>query len=120
PNCFLGEAALRFGLTGNSLIINRADPSRLAALKLGLEELAWSEQCGVLVGIVDLPAPAELAAADDLPGSLFLLLENAPRSGSGSYGELSLAGDAMFFNGERMADLPQLIAACLKLPAPAF
>ena len=116
PNCFLGEAALRFGLTGNSLIINRADPTRLSALKMGLEELSWSEQCGMLVGIVDLPPPTELAVADDLPGSLFLLLENAPRSASDSYGELVLDGDALSFNGERMADLPQLIVACLKLP----
>ena len=119
PNCFLGEAALRFGLTGNSLIINRADPTRLAALKMGIEELAFSEQCGMLVGIVDLPPPAELAAADDLPGSLFLLLENSPRGTSGGYGELELCGDELSFNGELVVDLPQLLAACLKLSAPA-
>jgi 3-oxoacyl-[acyl-carrier-protein] synthase II len=117
PNCFLGEAALRFGLTGNSLIINSADSSRLAALKMGLEELSFSEQGGMLVGIVDLPPPAELAAADDLPGSLFLLLENRPRGASGGYGELALCGEELSFNGERVADLPQLVAACLKQPA---
>ncbi len=69
------------------------------------------------VGIVDLPPPAELAASDDLPGSLFLLLENSPRAGVVSYGELALCGDELAFAGERLADLPQLIAACLKLPA---
>ena len=119
PNCFLGEAALRFGLTGNSMIINRRDPSQLAALKSGLEELAWSEQCGMLVGIVDLAPPVELAASGDLPGSLFLLLERDPRPELGSYGELELQQEQLCFNGERVEDLPQLIAACLKLPAPA-
>jgi 3-oxoacyl-[acyl-carrier-protein] synthase II len=119
PNCLLGEAALRFGLTGNSLIINRRDPARLAALQAGLEELSWSEQCGVLVGIVDLVAPPELAAADDLPGSLFLLLETDPRNEVSSYGELELQNEQLYFNGERLENLSQLVAACLKLPVTA-
>lgn len=113
PNCFLGEAALRFGLTGNSMIINRHDPSCLAPLKVSLEELAWSHQCGVLAGIVDLAPPVELAS-DDLPGSLFLLLEKAPRTEVGSYGELELHEDVLRFNGRVMDSLPQLVTACLK------
>ncbi len=117
PNCFLGEAALRFGLTGNSLIINRRDPSRLAALQTGMEELSWSEQCGILVGIVDLVAPPELAAEDDLPGSLFLLLETTPRSEISSYGELELQNEQLFFNSDRLENLSQLIAACLQVTA---
>lgn len=111
PNSFLGEAALRFGLTGNSMIINRRDPQRLSALKEGLAELAWSGQSGVLVGIVDLAPPPELADADDLPGSLFLLLEKESRSAS--YGELELEGDELFLNGEPASDLQGLVAMCL-------
>jgi 3-oxoacyl-[acyl-carrier-protein] synthase II len=115
PNSFLGEVALRFGLTGNSMIINRRDPSYLEPLKSGLEELAWSEQRGVLAGIVDLAPPSTLAANDDLPGGLFLLLESAPRADVCSYGVLELQGRAMALNAEAIDDLPQLVAACLKL-----
>lgn len=114
PNCFLGEAALRFGLTGSSMIINRRDPTYLAPLKYGLEELAWSEQCGVLAGIVDLTPPSELAASDDLTGSLFLLLERAPRTEIGCYGELALQGEELRFSGKPVGDLLQLVAACLE------
>jgi 3-oxoacyl-[acyl-carrier-protein] synthase II len=115
PNCFLGEAALRFGLTGNSMIINRHEPGYLASLKFGLEELAWSEQRGVLAGIVDLsPAPTH-AASDDLPGSLFLLLERTPRAEARSYGELELQGEELRFNGEVFGDLSKLVATCLKV-----
>jgi len=114
PNCFLGEAALRFGLTGNSMVINRSDPDYLAALKVGLEELSWSEQTGVLAGIVDLVPPAELAAQGDLPGSLFLLLEKAPCTERGSYGELELQGEELYLDAERVTDLSQLVASCLK------
>lgn len=113
PNCFLGEAALRFGLTGNSLIINRRDPSCLTPIKFSIEELAWSETCGLLAGIVDLAPPLELAN-DDLPGSLFLLLEKDSRPENGSYGELELQGEELLFNDEKVADLRQLVAACLK------
>jgi 3-oxoacyl-[acyl-carrier-protein] synthase II len=113
PNCFLGEAALRFGLTGNSMIINRHDPTRLAAIKVGLEELAWSEQSGVLTGIIDLAPPPELAAEDDLPGSLFMLLGREPGIKIEPYGLLELAGEQLLFNGDGVANLTELITACL-------
>lgn len=120
PNCFLGEAALRFGLTGNSMIINRHDPTYLVALKSGLEELAWSEQSGVLTGIVDLVPPPEFGVTDDLPGSLFVLLERSQRPGLGNYGELLLQDGELRFNGEPVSNLRQLIADCLKVSPVAL
>jgi len=113
PNCFLGEAALRFGLTGNSMIINRHEPGRLEALRMGLAELAWSDQSGVLAGIADLTPPPELAAEDDLPGSLFLLLEKEQRPDVFSYGKIRLREGRLAFNGEAVDTLLELVAACL-------
>jgi len=113
PNCFLGEAALRFGLTGNSMIVNHRDPSYLTAIRFGLEELEWSNQQGVLAGIVDLTPPAELAAADDLPGSLFLLLEKTVRDNIKPYGELTRQTGHLALNGTVVNSLPELVAACL-------
>lgn len=115
PNCFLGEAALRFGLTGNTLIANRQDPSRLSALRMALEELSWSDQQAVLAGCCDLAPPPELANEDDLPGSLFLLLGREPEAGLVSYGELELRGKELWFAGKPVADLPGLVAECLTL-----
>ncbi|PLX76794.1 MAG: hypothetical protein C0615_06175 [Desulfuromonas sp.] len=115
PNCFLGEAALRFGLTGNSMIINRHDPDRVTAIRIALEELSWTDQAGILAGIVDLTPPPELAADDDLPGSLFLLLERGPRPRIEPYGELVLQGDQLIFNGKEMSDLKELVASCLRI-----
>ena len=113
PNCFLGEAALRFGLTGNSMIINRHDPDRLEPLKVGFTELAWSDQCGVLAGIVDLTAPSEFRVVDDFPGSLFLLLEKEQRRDSESYGYLELREGQLSFNGQVVDSLVELITACI-------
>lgn len=115
PNCFLGEAALRFGLTGNSMVINRRDPTCLSSIKLGLEELAWSEQSGMLVGIADLSPPPELTGQDDRPGSLFLLLERDARADGSSYAELVLQGEELRCNTELVDDLTQLLDVCLPI-----
>jgi len=115
PNCFLGEAALRFGLTGNSMIINRQDVTNLAAISMGLEELAWSGQDGVLAGIVDLRPPTELGGENNCPGSLFLLLGKETRSDVPSYGELELRDGALFFNNAAIGNLAELVAACLEI-----
>ena len=112
PNCFLGEAALRFGLTGNSLILNQWDDSQLNAVRFALEELAWSEQQGMLAGICDLEFPTE-AQATAIPGSLFLLLGQGPGEKVAPYGELELVGEQLFFNGDCVPDLTALIKACL-------
>jgi 3-oxoacyl-[acyl-carrier-protein] synthase II len=113
PNCFLGEAALRFGLTGNSMIINRRDSTRLAPIKVGLEELAWSEQSGILAGIIDLAPPKELMTEEDRPGGLFFLLGREPKRETSLYGELELSGEQLLFNGVEMPDLEHLTVACL-------
>lgn len=118
PNCFLGEAALRFGLTGNSMIVNCQDQTRLTPIKLGLEELSWSEQTAILAGVVDLAPPEELRADDELPGSLFLLLDKDPHAEVGSYGELERRDNGLFFAGEPVGDLQQLVSACLKQQGP--
>lgn len=115
PNCFLGEAALRFGLTGNTLVLNQEDRTGLAPLRFALEELTWSSQQGVLTGVCDLTAPANFALEDECPGSLFLLLGKAPAVLSSSYGELELRDRKILFGGSQVEDLPSLVTACLAI-----
>jgi 3-oxoacyl-[acyl-carrier-protein] synthase II len=113
PNCFLGEAALRFGLTGNTLVLNQEDRTGLAPLRFALEELNWSGQQGLLTGTCDLTPPAAFAVGNECPGSLFLLLEKTPATAVPSYGELVLCDNEIFFAGTRAVDLPSLVTACL-------
>ncbi len=113
PNCFLGEAALRFGLTGNTLVLNQADRTGLAPLRYALEELIWSEQQGVLAGVCDLAAPDDLSVEQEFFGSLFLLLGKTPAVAVSSYGEIELRGDKVLFSGAEVNDLPSLVSACL-------
>lgn len=112
-NCFLGEAALRFGLTGNTLVLNQGDRSGLSQLRFALEELTWSDQPGVLAGVCDLTPPSELSDGSECPGSLFLLLGKQPSVAVQSYGELVLCGSEITFAGQPVNDLKSLVSACL-------
>ncbi len=109
PNCFLGEAALRFGLVGNSLIINQSPRNDLEVLRYALQELSWScGQQGVLAGFCDVPPPDEKERA----GALFVMIEATADTGTAPYGRLDLQGDRLVFNGRAMPDVDALVAAC--------
>ena len=51
---FLGEAALRFAISGSSLALIEARPSGAEALRLGLEQLTYGDEAVMLVGISNL------------------------------------------------------------------
>lgn len=111
PNCFLGEAALRFGLTGSSLVLNQNDRSGLASLRYALEEMEWNDQEGILAGVCDLNPPADLMEGGNCPGSLFLLLEKSEQADN--YGGLELTDGRILFNDIEVNNLETLITACL-------
>ena len=79
-NSFLGEAALRFGLSGQTLVLNQDDATGLASIRYALEELVWSGQQAVLAGVCDLAPPRELTQGGDSLGSLFMLIGKQPSS----------------------------------------
>lgn len=115
PNCFLGEAALRFGLTGTSFIVSGGQGSVLAPLRLALQSLAWGEEETVVAGICDLPAPPGFAGLQQAPaGAIFAVLT---RTAAVGYGELSLtAPQGLTLAGRPVADWSALVAA---VQAPA-
>lgn len=119
PNCFLGEAAIRFGLTGTSFIVSGDTPARLGALRLALESLALGEEETVLAGCCDLAPPPGLAAAADVPpGAVFAVLSRAAGSG---YGEVAIAGDGVFrLNGESIFDWSALVSAAMQTGGRCF
>jgi 3-oxoacyl-[acyl-carrier-protein] synthase II len=114
-NCFLGDAAILFGLTGSLLAINELEGDGLGSLRLALEDLALGDAETVLAGCCDLPAPALLAdRVAQMPGSIFLVLSViAPASPTG-YGRVALADDGrILHNGCGVASLAQLVQAAL-------
>ncbi len=114
PNSFLGEAALRFGLAGNTVVLNQQDDTGgLGAVRNALEDLSWSEQSAILVGICDLTPPSGLVVGDECPGSLFFLLGKEPVTSVASYGEIELCGDEICFAGWTVNSFWELVSRCL-------
>lgn len=78
PNVFLGEAAIRFGLTGPTVIVSDEEGTGAAALETALDYVAGGGGTA-LAGICDLARPAPLPGRpESAPGALFLVLESRP------------------------------------------
>lgn len=112
PNCFLGEAALRFGLTGNSLILQQDGGTELDVLALALEELRGSHCAGVMAGFCQVPVTG-LDCPPSGYGSFFVLIEGTPEPPIGSYGKIALEDNQLFFNDAPIANFRHLVDACL-------
>jgi 3-oxoacyl-[acyl-carrier-protein] synthase II len=115
PNCFLGEAAICFGLTGESFVVNDASEPRLASLEIALDILACGEVEKILCGICDLGRPLIFSHGADIPpGALFLVIEKSPKAELPSYGELNLAKNGfIIFNKSKISSLNSLVKACI-------
>jgi 3-oxoacyl-[acyl-carrier-protein] synthase II len=113
-NCFLGDAAIQFGLSGSAIAINATNPDGLDALRLALEDLALGEATTMLAGLCDLPVPAALSGGVTLlPGALFLVLSVTPPATSG-YGVVTLTADGtLLHNGCALTSLFELVQSAL-------
>ena len=115
PNCFLGEAAIHFGLTGEGFVINDPSKARLLSLKIVIETMACGEVEKMVCGVCDLGRPLIFGQGKDvLPGSLFLVIEKSQESNLSIYGELSLEkDDSISFNKTEITDLTSLVNECM-------
>jgi 3-oxoacyl-[acyl-carrier-protein] synthase II len=101
PNCFLGEAALQFGLSGPTYVLNHRAGDELAGLRTAIQELHWEDLDGILAGVVNVTGP-NVGPQGLPPGAVFLLL--VPNDQDSTYGTLSLAADGTCRHNERVVD----------------
>ena len=114
-NSFLGEAAIRFGLTGGSFVINEPHPAGRLCLQTALDYLAGGSLQKILAGVCDLDCPPIFdSQGSPPPGALFFMIENCPSNQSLSYGKLALDRDGnLLFNGSETPDFYLLFQKCL-------
>ena len=114
-NCFLGDAAIQFGLTGSSFAINETGEDGLGAIRMVLEELELGETDTMLAGICDLAVPGAFAESVSLkPGAVFLVLSVTPLTAPVGYGIVSRADDGtLLYNGDASNNLFELVQRTL-------
>jgi 3-oxoacyl-[acyl-carrier-protein] synthase II len=118
PNAFLGEAAIHFGLSGASYVINESSPSGLFGLSFAINSIKMGEHEAIIVGMCDYgPPPIFSMTNRPFPGALFFVLQNGkPSKQLLSYGKLTQdKKKKLFFNGEEIVDLDTLAVMCTKV-----
>ena len=115
PNSFLGEAAIHFGLTGTSFIVNEQVPSGLVVLQMALNSIGCGETETMLCGVCDLGCPPPFGGPPNVsPGALFFIIEKSPAREPLCYGKLRLnKKGSVIFNRARINDLTMLVQKCL-------
>lgn len=116
PNCFIGEASIFYGLTGESFVINEAETKGLKGLSMSLGILESGLSDIVLCGICDSEKPdIDDLEENHIPGSLFFVIEKEKRTDVFCYGVLEedISENKLVFNNEPISDLIALGKKCL-------
>jgi 3-oxoacyl-[acyl-carrier-protein] synthase II len=116
PSCFLGEAAIQFGLTGPTWVVNDGSPDDLGAVRTAVEHLSWGECDTLLAGHIDLPAGPPLSgSAPASAGALFLALASGRNPAGSGFGTVDLTNEGnLRHDGIPVAGLAELVRSCLK------
>lgn len=114
PNSFLGEAAIRFGLTGKAFVVNDPLPLGLTGLGLALDSIALGDCDRVVCGVNNLKHPPPFEGYSKAPpGALFFVIEKAPSRGIAPYGELCWKeSGAIEFEKNELRDVSELARRC--------
>jgi 3-oxoacyl-[acyl-carrier-protein] synthase II len=114
-NSFLGEAAIRFGLTGINYVVTEQRPTGLAGLQTALDCITRGDIEKILGGVCDVGCPKVFDEPSKVPpGAVFFMLEKFPFRGISSYGKLCCDPKGrVIYNGSEIKDLTTLVQKCL-------
>jgi 3-oxoacyl-[acyl-carrier-protein] synthase II len=105
-NTFLGEAAIEFGFTGATYLVNEMELTGAEALRIAASSILEEEGEIAASGICDLGAPPLLGTGNGRPGALFFAITRS--DSERSYGRLVLKGRDLFFEGRPVNDMKEL------------
>ena len=114
-NSYLGEAAIRFGLTGINYVLTEQRPTGLAGLQTALDHIIRGDTEQILGGICDVGCPQIFNKPGKIPpGAVFFMIEKSPSPKTSSYGELSTdEKGGVIYKGGAIKDLAILVQKCL-------
>lgn len=114
-NSYLGEVAIRFGLTGTNYVLTEQHPTGLAGLQTALDHISRGDVEKSLAGVCDVGCPQIFGKPGKVPpGAVFFMIEKSFARRISSYGELSMdQKGAVIYNGSEIKDLTTLVQKCL-------
>ena len=114
-NSYLGEVAIRYGLTGTNYVITEQHPTGLAGLQTALDHISRGDMEKCLAGVCDVGCPQIFGKPGKVPpGAVFFMIEKSFARRISSYGELSMDEKGnIIYNGSETKDLATLVQKCL-------
>jgi len=116
PSSFLGEATIRFGLTGGSFVVNEEHPSCLSSIRMAIENISWGENEIMLAGFCEL-TPSFFGSEEKgyKPGAVFFVIEKNLRKCRNLYGRILCDNSGViYFQDQPVKSLENLVELCLK------
>ncbi len=117
PSCFLGEASILYGLTGESFIISEEKTTGMTGLGMAVDLLVSGTTDMALCGINNSGINHLLDESDFIkPGSVFFVLEKQKRESAQNYGQLSSNSldNCFYYEDFAIDSLYDLAQKCLK------
>ena len=114
PNVYLGEAATRFGLTGQAFVINEPVLSGMSAVRMAIMSIGSGGCSAMLAGVCDegRPEPIECDVQTN-PGALFMVLQSPANAHDFSYGNIGMEPNgSVFFKNTEIFDLWSMKDLC--------
>lgn len=108
PNTMLGEAAIRFGLTGPGFVVSSPGQAPFAAIESAVETLAAGSAKAMLAGFCELP-PAGFAASGAPVGTTFLVL--VPVADTSAAAPELVLDETLLVDGTPVTTWEELVAA---------
>jgi 3-oxoacyl-[acyl-carrier-protein] synthase II len=117
PSSFMGDVAIRFGLTGSSFVIQEKSAWGMTCVKLALNAIGCGDTDKTVCGVCNPEPPPVFKKNNRIPaGALFIAVEKKAANGF-SYGKVSLdKAGCIALNGEKIDDLKALVWQCLAFP----
>ena len=113
-NSYLGEAAIRFGLTGTNYVLTEQHPTGLAGLQTALDHIIRGDAEQILGGVCDIGCPQIFGKPGIVPpGAVFFMIEKSFARKISSYGELSMDEKGGIIYGSEIKDIAILVQKCL-------
>jgi len=109
PTCVLGEAAIQFGLTGPSFVVDDAAPGHLGGVRAALDLLQWNLCDTVVAGWCDVSSEVVDSQGHDC-GAAFVVLEKNDIASL----DMTNKDNAIQVNGMEIDNLEQLVNTCSK------
>jgi 3-oxoacyl-[acyl-carrier-protein] synthase II len=115
PSSFMGDVAIRYGLTGSSFVIQEKSAWGLTCLKLALNAIACGDSDKLVCGVCNPEPPPAFKKINRIPaGAVFVAVEKNPANGF-SYAKVNLdKSGCIKLNGKNINDLNALVRQCLE------